>query len=72
MTELDDRTIGIADGGYMSAWYGFDQGFDVYDDRYKGFGAAVRTLFRWLDAGASQDAFFALLHTYDIGNAEFV
>lgn len=59
-------TIGVVDGGYMSAWYGFDQGFDVYDDRYKGFGAAVRTLFRWLDAGASEDAFFALLHTYDI------
>jgi arylsulfatase A-like enzyme len=59
-------TIGCADGGYMSAWYGFDQGFDLYDDRYKGFGAAVRTLFRWLDDGNSKNAFFALLHTYDI------
>jgi arylsulfatase A-like enzyme len=59
-------TIGIADGGYMSAWYGFDQGFDVYDDRYKGFGAAIRTLFRWLDEGNSKNAFFALLHTYDV------
>jgi arylsulfatase A-like enzyme len=60
------RTHGCVDGGYMSAWYGFDQGFDTYDDRYKGFAAALMTFFAWLDDGHAEDAFFSLLHTYDI------
>ncbi len=59
-------TAGFVDGGYMSDWYGFGQGFDLYDDRAKGFAAATRCMFRWLDGGASDRPFFALMHTYDI------
>ncbi len=59
-------TAGLVDGGYMSAWYGFAQGFDLYDDRYKGFAGAMHGMFRWLDAGASEGPFFVLMHAYDI------
>jgi len=66
---LRDRgysTAGCVDGGYMRAWYGFDQGFEIYDDRYKGFASAVREVLHWIDIGKTKSPFFVLMHTYDI------
>lgn len=59
-------TAGCVGGGYMRKCYGFDQGFERYDDRYKGFADAVRTVLGWLDGGLSKGPFFVFMHTYDI------
>jgi arylsulfatase A-like enzyme len=59
-------TAGCVDGGFMRRWYGFDQGFERYDDRFKGFASAVNTVLGWLDGGLSDGPFFVLMHTYDI------
>jgi len=64
-------TAAWTDGGFMSARYGFDQGFDVYHDQrapgssmtngFRRYGEDVR---RWVEA-QGEDPFFLFLHTFD-------
>jgi len=60
------RTAGNTSGGYMDAVYGFEQGFDVYDDFYKPCNRAVPRILNWLDTGLADGPFFVFFHTYDI------
>ncbi len=67
-------TVGLAESGWMSATFGFDRGFDRYDEQFgasEGLyvpGAAAETLGeaeRLLDE-LSDRRFFAFLHTYQV------
>lgn len=59
-------TAAFIDGGYMSALWGVDQGFDLYEDNRGGglrvIGPKVKS---WLDEHY-QENFLLLLHTYDV------
>lgn len=56
------RTAAFVDGGYLSAGFGFDQGFETYDDgRGKGFAEAVAKATRWVEERATSDEPFLLL-----------
>jgi arylsulfatase A-like enzyme/SAM-dependent methyltransferase len=58
-------TGGFADVGYLQAKWGFDQGFDVYDDAGHKFAGILPKARRWLDAHHDRP-FFLFLHTYDV------
>ena len=64
-------TAAFTDGGYVAARYGFDQGFDAYDDVRNapgkgpnGFARLMPGALRWLRARGDRDAFL-FLHTFD-------
>ncbi len=64
-------TAAWVDGGFMSARYGFDQGFDAYhDERVPGdaFDNGLRRygdeVLEWVDA-RGDEPFFLFLHTFD-------
>jgi len=59
------RTAGFVDGGYLNAAFGFDRGFDSYDDQGGGLAGILPRAMRWLDAH-DDEPFFLFLHTYDI------
>ena len=59
------QTAGFVDGGYLRGFFGFDRGFDEYDDEGGGFAAILPKALRWLDAHGDEP-FFLFLHTYDI------
>jgi arylsulfatase A-like enzyme len=58
-------TAGFVDAGYLRAIFGFDRGFDTYDDRGGGLASIIPRALRWLDAHPDQ-RFFLFVHTYDI------
>jgi len=65
------RTVAVTDGGLMSAEYGFDQGFDVYDDRRggggqdsNGFQRFGQRLLHWFPEHR-EEPFFLFVHTFD-------
>lgn len=65
LSEAGFTTAAFVDGGYMSADFGLDQGFDLYDNsRGGGLRAILPKVERWLGEHA-QERFFLLLHTYD-------
>lgn len=63
-------TSAFTDGGFVSRAYGFDHGFDVYEEPAttqapRGFAHSIPRATRWLDAHAHDDAFL-FLHTFDV------
>ncbi len=60
------RTLGFADGGYLSRSLGFNRGFQVYEDKREGLQAKLPKLIKALDGIKVGERFFAFLHTYDI------
>jgi arylsulfatase A-like enzyme len=60
------RTLGLTDGGYVGARYGFDRGFDTFDDSEKGLEATLTRAESYLNDLPPHDRFFLFLHTYDI------
>jgi len=60
-------TAAFTDGGWMSRKFGFDQGFDVYDDTVVNghFAATLPKARRWIE-GHREKPFFLFLHTYDV------
>lgn len=58
-------TWGFVDGGNVRAHFGFDQGFDHYEDDRVGIEKLVRRAKRWIVKHPT-DRFFLFLHTYDI------
>jgi arylsulfatase A-like enzyme len=62
----------FTDGGFVSAGYGFSQGFHVYDDKrddreegaVNGFARSLPHALDWLDAHATEDVFL-FVHTFD-------
>jgi arylsulfatase A-like enzyme len=61
------RTAAFVDGGYLSSGFGFDQGFEVYDDgRGKGFAESAAKAAAWVEEHAKEnEPFFLLLHGSD-------
>jgi len=70
------RTAAVTEGGYLSSFYGFDLGFDVYyeeraidalddpGDGSRGIAHTFRLAREWIDAHRD-DRFFLLIHTYE-------
>jgi arylsulfatase A-like enzyme len=59
------RTAAFTDGGWMRAVFGFDQGFDIYDDRGGGIAHILPRVKKWIDENKSEP-FFLFIHCYDI------
>ncbi|MBA7515597.1 hypothetical protein ES705_07639 [subsurface metagenome] len=71
---LKDRnytTLAFVGGGYLSPRYGFNQGFEIYDDgspRRRGYheiSSCINKLLSWLGSIKSRK-FFLFIHTYDV------
>jgi arylsulfatase A-like enzyme len=61
------RTVGVTEGGFMSAFYGWSRGFDAFDDDPRSVADGVEALLRELDAlEPSGGPVFAFLHTYEV------
>lgn len=59
------KTIGIHGGGYVSEYYGFDKGFDVYNKRKMSVTDAVDIAVKVLEKSKNRK-FFMFFHTYEI------
>ena len=64
------RTAGFTEGGFMSGPYGFERGFELFDDpRYRDDTDVERTFERgleFLEGVGPDERFFLFLHTYSI------
>lgn len=58
-------TRGITDSGFVSGEYGFDRGFDRYDDNGLNFRGHHPEVLAWLGENEDRDAFL-FLHTFDV------
>ncbi|MBY0278866.1 sulfatase-like hydrolase/transferase [Candidatus Binatia bacterium] len=60
-------TWGFVDGGFLRRAYGFDQGFEHYEDQRIKIKANLEKVEPWLDAhAATADRFFLFVHCYDV------
>lgn len=59
------KTAAFTDGGFVSAKFGFDRGFDTYYDQGGGIKAILPKVKKWLDSLKSEP-FFLFIHCYDI------
>ena len=60
------KTAAFVDGGYMNSSFGFNQGFDIYDDsRRGGIKLILPKVIKWLGENKA-DPFFLFIHCYDI------
>ena len=64
------RTAGFTEGGFMSGFYGFERGFESFDDpRYRDDSDVERTFergARFLETVAEDERFFLFLHSYSV------
>ncbi|MEJ5165783.1 MAG: sulfatase [Thermoanaerobaculia bacterium] len=59
-------TIGVTDGGLLSKAYGFQKGFDIYDDQGNGIEKGTEKIINYLKQNENKGPFFVFYHTYDI------
>ena len=59
------KTAAFVDGGFVSATFGFYQGFDLYNDRSGGIVNILPRVKEWLEVNKSSP-FFLFIHCYDI------
>lgn len=59
------RTAAWVGGGWLSARFGFDQGFEQFEEDRRGFEEILPEVARWLQAPDSRP-FFLFLHSYDV------
>lgn len=59
------RTAAFTDGGWVRAKFGFDQGFDLYDDSAGHLVTILPKVDQWLTEN-HDEPFFLFVHTYDI------
>ena len=59
------QTAAFTDGGYVSKLFGFNRGFDIYDDQGGGFANILPKVEKWLNFNQSKP-FFLFIHSYDI------
>jgi arylsulfatase A-like enzyme len=60
------RTVSFNGNGYVAKAFGFQQGFDLYDDTHKGrFESVVPVAVDWIRRFQG-DKFFLFLHTYEV------
>lgn len=57
-------TIAFTDGGYMTDEFGFNQGFDVFNDEGGGLAEINGRVSRWINSSQKRP-FFLFIHTYD-------
>lgn len=62
-------TAAFTDGGWMSAKFGFGQGFERYDEAGHGFAETLPRALAWLDQLPAGRPFFLFLHSYDVHSA---
>lgn len=65
LAERGYATTAFADGGIVSAPYGFDVGFDAFDSRYEPFDAKLDRVQEWLPE-APEEPQFLFVHTYGV------
>jgi arylsulfatase A-like enzyme len=67
LREADFKTAAFVDGGYMAEGFGFERGFEIYNDEAGGLAAIGPRVDQWLDANANGDeSFLLLIHSYDV------
>jgi arylsulfatase A-like enzyme len=59
------RTAGFTGEGNVSKRFGFDRGFNLYEEDIEGFSLSYPKLEKWLRANAA-DPFFVFFHSFDI------
>jgi arylsulfatase A-like enzyme len=59
------QTAAFTDGALVSGVFGFNQGFDIYDDQGGGIARILPKAKRWLEKNKSNQ-FFLFIHCYDI------
>lgn len=62
-------TAAFTDGGWMSARFGFDQGFDLYSESGGGLEATLPAALSWLASVPSSRPVLLFIHTYDVHSA---
>lgn len=71
LAEEGFTTGAFTDGGYVSGVYGFEQGFDVYEDERatdgspNGWARLLPDALDWLEARDDDEDVFLFLHTFD-------
>lgn len=65
LSDAGYATAAFVDGGWMRAKFGFDQGFDVFEDEADGFTDNLPRAEDWLRRHGNE-RFFLLLHTFDV------
>jgi arylsulfatase A-like enzyme len=64
------RTAGFTEGGYVAGSFGFDRGFDAFDDHVarteRDFEAILAKGVAFLDGLGGEEPFFLFLHTYAV------
>lgn len=59
-------TIGVTDGGLLSKAYGFQRGFEIYDDQGEGIEKGTEKVLNYLKENKDNRPFFIFYHTYEI------
>ncbi len=59
------QTAAFTDGGNVGSVFGFNRGFDLYEDEWVGIANTIPKVEKWLDEKGSQP-FFLFIHCYDI------
>jgi len=62
---MNYKTAGFHNGGYMSEFFGFDKGFDLYKNTHKDIEHAMGQVLKWL-AENKENKFFLFFHTYEV------
>jgi arylsulfatase A-like enzyme len=65
LTDAGYLSAGFADAGWLKGEFGFEQGFQVYDDEGGRFQAILPRARAWL-RDHHRERFFLFLHTYDV------
>ena len=59
------KTVAFTDGGFVRGAFGFNRGFDIYDDQGGGIKKILPKVKKYLDTSKSEP-FFLFIHCYDI------
>jgi arylsulfatase len=72
LRERGYQTQAFVDGGYMRSRWGFDRGFDGYEEaEFEGFQRLLPAALEWVEEHG-EEPFFLFLHTYDVHNRGFL
>ncbi len=66
LREAGARTIGLTEGGYMAANFGFDRGFDLFDDAPVGLRKNLERTREFIEERTSDEPYFAFVQTYHV------
>lgn len=62
---MNYKTAGLHNGGYVSEFFGFDKGFNLYKNTSKEINNAMGQVLKWLRDN-KDDKFFLFFHTYEV------